>query len=310
MNRSGRRGRRDFMRLLAGLAVLAGPLGRAAPAPAREVIKRPVPSSGESLPVIGMGSWITFNVAGDTRARGALRGVLQAFFDNGGAVIDSSPMYASSEEVIGELLGEVSRRQVVFAATKIWTPGRWLGMQQVRHSQGLWGIDRFDLIQIHNMLDWQTHIETLKAWKAEGRVRYIGITTSHGQRHEAMERAMAREPFDFVQFTYSIERREAERRLLPLAKERGMAVIANRPFDGGDLFDRVRGKPLPPWAAEFDCRNWAQFFLKFIVSHPAVTCAIPATAKVDHMMENMGAGFGRLPDGALRKRMADHFTAL
>lgn len=309
MDGSWRRGRRDFMKLLAGLAVVASPLGRAAPAPAREAIRRPIPSSGELLPAIGMGSWITFNVGDDVRARAELRAVLQAFFDHGGAVIDSSPMYGSSEEVIGELLRQVSRRQALFAATKIWTPGRWLGVQQVRHSRGLWGVDRFDLIQIHNMLDWETHIETLKAWKAEGRVRYIGITTSHGQRHQAMEKAMAREPFDFVQFTYSVAHREAERRLLPLAKERGMAVIANRPFDGGDLFDRVRGKPLPPWATEFDCGNWAQLFLKFVVSHPAVTCAIPATSKPEHMVENMGAGFGRLPDEALRKRMSDHFAA-
>lgn len=232
--------------------------------------------------MIGMGSWITFNVGADTHARAGLRGVLQAFFDHGGRMIDSSPMYSSSEEVIGDLLKQVSRRQALFAATKIWTPGRWLGIDQIRHSRELWGVDRFDLIQIHNLLDWETHIETLKAWKAEGRVRYIGITTSHGRRHAEMERIMVREPLDFVQFTYSLADRSAEARLLPLAKERGMAVIANRPFDGGDLFGRVRGKPLPQWAVEFDCDNWAQFFLKFIVSREAVTCAIPATSKVDH----------------------------
>lgn len=301
--------RRIFFHRLGALAVLASPWGRGAAAPSA-AIRRPIPATGELVPAIGLGTWITFNVGGDGRARENLRGVLQAFFDNGGSLIDSSPMYGSSEEVIGALLPQVSRRQPPFAATKVWTPGRGLGVKQMEYSRELWGVPRFDLMQIHNMLDWETHIETLKAWKAEGRVRYIGITTSHGARHEAMEKAIRREPLDFVQFTYNIRYREAEQRLLPLAKERGMAVIANRPFDGGDLFEAVRGKPLPAWAAEFDCRNWAQFFLKFIVSHAAVTCAIPATSKQDHMGENMGASFGRLPDEAMRRHMAEHFAAL
>ena len=174
----------------------------------------------------------------------------------------------------------------------------------------LWGVARFDLMQIHNMLDWPGHLETLKAWKAEGRIRYIGITTSHGRRHPDMERALAKEPFDFVQFTYNLADRDVEQRLLPLAAERGIAVIVNRPFDGGALFGPVRGKPLPGWAAEFDCTNWAQYFLKFIVSPPAVTCAIPATSQVPHMHENMGAGCGRLPDAEVRKRMFAHYEKL
>jgi diketogulonate reductase-like aldo/keto reductase len=235
---------------------------------------------------------------------------MQAFFDYGGALIDSSPMYGSSEEVIGEGLKTLKNKDRLFAATKVWILGKKSGIRQMEASQQLWGVPRFDLMQIHNMLDWETHWETLKEWKAAGRVRYVGVTTSHGRRHEDLAKAMSKTPFDFVQFTYNLNDREVEQRLLPLAAEREMAVIINRPFDGGSLFRRVRGKSLPSWAAEFDCQNWAQYFLKFIVAHPAVTCAIPATSKVDHMIENMGAGFGRLPDAAMRRRMVDYFESL
>jgi diketogulonate reductase-like aldo/keto reductase len=276
----------------------------------RPAITKIIPSTGERLPVIGMGSWITFDVGNNSYERAVRAKVMQAFFDNGGALIDSSPMYGSSEEVIGEGLKTIKNKERLFAATKVWILGKKSGIRQMEDSQKLWGVPRFDLMQIHNMLDWETHWETLREWKAAGRVRYVGITTSHGRRHEALAKAMAKTLFDFVQFTYNLEDREVEQRLLPLAAERDMAVIINRPFDGGSLFRRVRGKPLPPWAAEFDCRNWAQFFLKFIVSHPAVTCAIPATSRVDHMLENMGAGFGRLPDAAMRRRMIEHFESL
>ncbi len=302
--------RRAFLQRLGGLgAALLLRSGAAFP-DVRPAITKAIPSTGERLPVIGMGSWITFDVGNDTHARAERAKVLQAFFDHGGALIDSSPMYGSSEEVIGDCLKRIKNKDALFAATKVWTIGKWLGIQQMEASQRLWGTARFDLMQIHNMLNWETHLETLKEWKAAGRVRYIGITTSHGRRHEALAKAMAKEPFDFVQFTYNLEDREVEQRLLPLAVERGMAVVINRPFQRGDLFDRVRGKPLPPWAAEFDCRNWAQFFLKFIVSHPAVTCVIPATSKVEHMVENMGAGFGRLPDAGARRRMVNYFEVL
>jgi aryl-alcohol dehydrogenase-like predicted oxidoreductase len=291
-----------------GSAALSLPLAsRAATLPA---IVKPIPSTGERLPVIGMGSWRTFDVGTDAEARAVRAQVIQAFFDNGGALIDSSPMYGSSEAVIGESLKRARNKRALFAATKVWIVGRWLGVRQMERSQRLWGVPRFDLMQIHNLLDWETHLETLKTWKTEGRVRYVGITTSHGRRHAEMEKAMRREPFDFVQFTYNVADREAEARLLPLAAERGMAVIVTRPFRRGELFERVRGKPLPPWAEEFDCRNWAQFFLKFAVSHPAVTCAIPATSQVAHMTENMGAGFGRLPDAATRQRMSEYFRSL
>jgi diketogulonate reductase-like aldo/keto reductase len=311
MSQQQRKGpqRRRLLRTLAGLgaAALVGPaLAAAAPS----AIRKAIPSSGESLPVIGMGSWLTFDVGDNVRARAVRTQVLQTFFDRGGALIDSSPMYGSSQEVIGHGLGQVRNKAALFAATKVWILGRSLGIRQMEDARRLWGVPRFDLMQVHNLLDWETHLHTLKAWKAEGRVRYIGVTTSHGRRHDDLAEVMQAEALDFVQFTYNILDREAEQRLLPLAAERGIAVIVNRPFQRGGLFSRVRGKPLPPWAAEFDCANWAQYLLKFAVSHPAVTCAIPATSKVEHMVENMGAGFGRLPDAALRRRMAAHFEAL
>lgn len=290
--------RRDLLALLAAGAVLPTPAA-AAPAP----VTKPIPSTGEMLPVIGMGSWITFNVGGDPELRAARTEVLRAFFAAGGSLVDSSPMYGSSEEVIGHCLQQLPDRPALFAATKVWTMTAWMGRRQMVESERLWGLPRFDLLQIHNLLDWESHLETLLDWKAAGRVRYIGITTSHGRRHDEMAAIMAEKPIDFVQFTYNIPDREAETRLLPLAAERKLAVLANRPFQGGALFDRVAGRPLPAWATEIACANWAQVLLKFVVSHPAVTCAIPATSQVAHMQENMGALAGPLPDAALRARM-------
>lgn len=302
--------RRRLLQWLAGLAT-AGMIGPGAATAERAPILRPIPSSGENLPVIGMGTWLTFDVAPDWLDAERRCEVLQTFLEMGGGLVDSSPMYGRSEAVLGACLPQMEHRDRLFAATKVWTYGERLGINQMEHSRRLWGVERFDLMQIHNMLDWRTHLETLQQMKAEGRIRYIGITTSHGRRHAELAKVMAREEaFDFVQFTYNLVDREAERRLLPLAAERGLAVIINRPFQRGALFDRVRGKPLPVWAAEFDCDNWAQFMLKFIVSHPAVTCAIPATTQVEHMRENRGAGYGRLPDEETRQRMIRHFAAL
>jgi diketogulonate reductase-like aldo/keto reductase len=279
-------------------------------ATSRPVLTRPIPTTGERLPVIGMGSWLTFDVHGDRVLRDRRLEVLQAFFDDGGAVVDSSPMYGSSEQVIGYCLSRVANKHALFSATKVWTLFQSRGVEQMETSRRLWGADRFDLIQVHNMLDWEAHLETLMDWKAQGRLRYIGITTSHGRRHQAMEEVMAGQPIDFVQFSYNILDREAERRLLPLAAERGLAVIVNRPFRRGALFGFFDRRPLPEWVGEFDCANWARFFLKFIVSHPAVTCAIPATTRVDHMRENMGAALGRLPDPEMRERMIRYVEAL
>lgn len=290
--------RRTFISGIVSLPLLAPFAGSAAALPQR----RTIPKSGESIPAIGMGSWLTFDVGEDEWLREERCEVLKAFFGQGGRLIDSSPMYGSSEAVIGHCLQRLNATP--FAATKVWTYGRRVGIDQMEHSRRLWGMERFDLMQIHNLLDWEAHLETLKEMKERGAIRYIGITTSHGRRHRELERLMAtEEALDFVQFTYNIVDREAERRLLPLAAERGLAVIINRPFQGGGLFGRVAGRPLPGFAAELQCENWAQLFLKFIISHPAVSCAIPATTRVDHMRQNMGALYGPLPDNAMRQRM-------
>lgn len=279
----------------------------AQPAP---LLKHAIPASGEQVPAVGMGSWITFNVGPIAKLRDARVKVLQAFFDHGGGMVDSSPMYGSSEEVIGYCLERIDNDQALFAATKVWTLSKARGIGQMETSEKLWGVKPFNLLQIHNLLDWEAHMETLKSWKAAGRVRYVGITTSHGRRHEELAMLMKSQPLDFVQFTYNMADREAEKRLLPLAADQGLGVIINRPFRRGALFDLVEGHALPEWASEFDCANWAQFFLKFIVSHPAVTCAIPATSRVDHMVENMGALKGRLPDAKMRRRMVACVEAL
>jgi len=305
MTRYWQTSRRAVLGSLAALP-LAGRLATAQEAP----ITRTIPSSGEELPVIGMGSWITFNVGRDARLRDARAEVLRAFFDRGGRVIDCSPMYGTSAEVIGYGLEKLGRPPQLFSASKVWT---WLqsdGPEQMEEQRAAWGVERFDLLQVHNLLNWDGHLETLKQWKAEGRVRYLGITTSHGSRHDEMEAVMQSQPLDFVQFTYNILDREAEERLLPLAADRGQAVLVNRPFRQKALIRHVEGHPLPDWAAEFGATTWPQFLLKFIVAHPAVTCVIPATSRADHMAENMTALSGPLPDQALRRRMVDHVESL
>jgi diketogulonate reductase-like aldo/keto reductase len=262
------------------------------------------------VPAIGMGTWITLNVGDDQALRDQRLQVLETFFALGGTVIDSSPMYGSSEAVVGHCLSRLASRPALFAATKVWTPLVWRGPGQMAESRALWGVERFDLMQVHNLLRWEGHLETLLEDKEHGRIRYVGLTTSHGRRHDALEQAMLSRPLDAVQLTYNILDREAEQRLLPLAAERGLAVIVNRPFQQGELLQRLEGRPLPGWAGEIDCTSWAQFLLKFIISHPAVTCVIPATSRVDHMRENMGALRGRLPDPAMRARMVRHVESL
>jgi diketogulonate reductase-like aldo/keto reductase len=300
--------RRHALRSLAAAALL--PVWpRLSLAQSAAPITRTIPVSGEMLPAVGVGSWLTFNVPPDTDAAGALVPVLAAFFERGGAMIDSSPMYGYSETVIGRMLAQV-RHPRLFSATKIWTVGQALGRWQFERSLELWGVQKLDLVHIHNLLDWETHLPTLKELKAAGRVRYIGVTSSEGYKYDEMERALKRERFDFVQLTYNFADRRIEGKLLPLAADGGAAIVINRPFDGGRLFRVVNGRPLPAWAAEFDCRNWAQFFLKFVLSHPAVTCAIPATRQLAHMAENMGALYGALPDTRARARMAQHMEML
>ena len=260
--------------------------------------------------MLGMGTWQTFDVGRSSDVRARLLNVLKTFFDRGGRLIDSSPMYGRSEGVVGALLSHISPRPSLIAASKVWIYGKRLGVVQIEDSRKEWGIPRFDLLQVHNLLDWEAHLETLREMKANGRVRYIGVTTSHGRRHDEVERIMTREKLDFVQFTYNLADRSVETRLLPLARERGIAVIINRPLDGGELFSRVQGKPLPPWARDISVSNWSQYFLKFVVSHPAVTLAIPATSQPSHMVENMGAAFGPVPDAAMRRRMVDYFSRI
>jgi diketogulonate reductase-like aldo/keto reductase len=286
------------------LSALASPL-RAQAAP--QLVTRPIPSSGESIPAVGLGSWITFNVGDDPVLRDECAAVMAAFFESGGRMIDSSPMYGSAQPVIGHGLSKLGAAPV-FAADKVWTSGD--GPAQIEQSRRYWGVPRFDLLQVHNLVSWQEHLKTLRAMKDAGQLRYIGITTSEGRRHDLFEEIMRSEPLDFVQLTYNIVDREAEERLLPLARDRGMAVIVNRPFQQGDLTYALEGKALPDWAAETGAATWAQFILKYILAHPAVTVAIPATSRVDHVRENLAAATGPLPNEAMRRRMADYVAQL
>jgi diketogulonate reductase-like aldo/keto reductase len=260
--------------------------------------------------VVGLGSWITFNVGRDATAREACAEVVRAFFGAGGRLIDSSPMYGSSQPTIGHALARLGHPTALFAAEKVWTGDAARGAAQIEASRAFWGVPRFDLMQVHNLLAWRDHLPRLLEMKASGRLRYVGITTSEGRRHAELEQVMRTQPIDFVQLSYNLLDREAEQRLLPLAQQRGIAVIVNRPFREGALLEALRRHRLPAWAAEIDCDSWAQVALKFIVSHPAVTCAIPATSQVAHVRQNMGAARGRLPDAALRSRMAADVAAL
>ncbi|HYF42835.1 MAG TPA: aldo/keto reductase [Ramlibacter sp.] len=279
------------------------PLLGASPAIAQPaLLAKAIPSSGEALPVMGLGTWITFNVGNDAAAREQCTQVMRLFFEAGGRMIDSSPMYGSSQPVIGQGLQKLGAHGKVFSAEKVWTSSD--GAAQIEASRRFWGVPRFDLMQVHNLLAWDKQLPLLQSMKAAGRLRYVGITTSEGRRHRDFEQVMRTQRLDFVQLTYNLLDREAEERLLPLARDRGIAVIANRPFREGALLRDLQRHPLPGWAREIGCRTWAQAALKFIVSHPAVTCAIPATGNPEHLRENMAAALGPMPDEALRKRMA------
>ena len=307
--------RRTMLKLIgAGAAAAAmGPLTAGAEESADSgPITKKIPSSGEALTVIGMGTWQTFNVGGDRKLRKDRTRVLEAFFQGGGQLVDSSPMYGSSQDVMGFALDRLGQPGRLFSADKVWTRDGDATREQIAESADKWNVERFDLMQVHNLLSWREHLETLHEMKDAGEIRYVGITTSHGRRHGDLERIMETRELDFVQLTYNLSVRRVEDRLLPLAREKGIAVIVNRPFGGGSLVDRFQdaGRALPSWASEFDIANWPQFLLKFIVSHPAVTCAIPATARVEHMRENMGAAHGRLPDAKTRKRMLEYVESL
>jgi diketogulonate reductase-like aldo/keto reductase len=286
--------RRTVLRLMAGAAAGTG---------ASSILQRSIPSSGEMIPAVGLGTWRTFDVGAAAAERAPLREVLQRFVELGGRVVDSSPMYGTAESVLGDLAADLAVTDRLFLATKVWTSGRDAGVAQMEQSLRRLG-GRLDLMQIHNLLDWRTHLRTLRAWKQAGRIRYLGVTHYTSSAYDELERVLRGESLDFVQINYSVGEREAERRILPLARERGVAVLVNRPFSEGGLFRHLRGRTLPGWAAEIACESWAQLLLKWILAHPAVTCVIPATSRRQHLVDNMKAGLGALPDAATRERIA------
>jgi diketogulonate reductase-like aldo/keto reductase len=283
-------------------AAAAATPGRGGAGPA--ALERRIPSSGETIAAIGLGTWRTFDVGPAAAERAPLKEILKDFVHLGGRVIDSSPMYGAAESVIGDLAADLALGDKLFVATKVWTSGRGAGVAQMEQSLRRLQTGRLDLMQIHNLLDWRTHLRTLREWKQAGRIRYLGVTHYTASAYDELERVLRGETLDFVQVNYSVGEREAERRILPLARDRGIAVLANRPFAEGGLFQRVRGRALPAWAAELGCESWAQLFLKWILAHPAVTCVIPATSRPEHLVDNMKAGVGELPDAAARERMA------
>ena len=289
---------------LAGLALMGPASGKQA------MHARPIPSSGQSLPVIGIGTWQTFDVGGDAAARAPLKEVLRLFFAGGGRMVDSSPMYGSSESVVGDACADLGICEPLFMATKVYTHGREEGIRQMQRSVKRMRAGSMDLMQVHNLVDVEIHTPTLREWKAQQRVRYIGITHYTSSAYPEIERLLGSGQYDFLQINYSLAESESQKKLLPLAQELGVAVIANRPFAEGAMFRRVRGKPLPPWTAELGIASWAQYFLKWIVSHPAVTCAIPGTGTPEHMSDNLQAGFGLLPHAAQRRRMAQYYASL
>jgi len=292
---------------LALSAVLGGGAGLTGrPSEARAsgpVLRRTIPSTGETVPAVGLGSWITFNVGDDPVLRADCATVMDAFLQAGGTIIDSSPMYGSAQAVIGDGLAAIGRAGDVFSADKVWIGDTDEGRSQIDQSRGLWRVPRFDLVQVHNLVGWQAHLETLAAMKAAGEVRYLGITTSHGRRHDLFERVMRDRDLDFVQVTYNPVDREVEQRILPLARERGTPVLINRPFRRGALTSRLEGAPLPGWAAEVGAVTWAQLLLKYVLSYPAATIPIPATTRPEHARENLAAATGPMLDERQRERV-------
>jgi diketogulonate reductase-like aldo/keto reductase len=310
-----RMSRRDAARLVAqsavGLLLARTPLrAEQLPIEKHTLLERAIPSTGEKLPIIGLGSWQVFDVGTGEAEREPLEKVLARFVALGGRVIDSSPMYGRSEQVIGAIAAKLRLHSSLFLATKVWTTGKEEGIASMERSLARLETKKLDLMQVHNLVDARTHLATLRSWKEEGRIRYLGLTHYNSSAYPEVIRLLRAEKVDFLQINYSLGEREAEREILPLARDRGVAVLVNRPFGGGDLFSRLRQKPLPEWAAEFDCHSWAQFLLKWIVTHPAVTCAIPATGNVRHLEENMAAGLGRVPDAKQRQRMVEIIAQL
>lgn len=268
-----------------------------------KMLSRLIPGTNEELPVIGLGTWQSFDVGTAASERDPLKEVLNVLIDAGGSVIDSSPMYGRSEQVVGDLTTELNIKDKIFEATKVWISGEDSGITQMNESMNLMKVKQMDLMQIHNLLDWKTHLKTLRQWKEEEKIRHIGITHYHSGGYEEVERILKTEEIDFLQINYNLIVREAAERILPLAQDKGVAVLINRPYQGGALFKAFKSKPLPPWAKEFDAASWGQLFLKFILAHPAVTCVIPGTSKAKHMKDNVLAGFGNMPTEAHQKKM-------
>jgi len=284
--------------------------GRLYPKNSQKLFFKAIPSSGEMLPSIGMGSFVNFNVGHDIEILKQRTELLRQFFQLGGGIIDSSPMYGASERNLGYCIEKLKPVDSLLSATKVWTSSVADGPEEIEASRQLWRVEQFDLLQVHNLLSWQGHLETLFEMKRQGKLRYVGVTTSHGRRHAELEKIMLTQRIDFIQATYNVLDREVEQRILPIAKERGIAFIANRPFQRGDLIDWVKQHPLPGFAQEVECDSWAAVLLKFIVSHPAVTCAIPATSRIDHLHENMSAMRGIVPDQNMRERIVSHIARL
>ena len=301
--------RRNTLKLLAGIPLAV----RMSASRAAGLLRRPIPASGELLPAVGLGTWQVFDVAAQAEELGQARAALSRFVELGGAVVDSSPMYGTSESVLGDLAAGLGVHKRLFLATKVWTSGREAGIRQMERSIARMRValkGPLDLMQVHNLVDADTQLATLRDWKAAGRVRHVGVTHYHEGAYAELERALRAGGIDFVQLNYSLAERAADRRLLGLAAEARIAVIVNRPFAEGALFRRVAGRPLPGWAAEFGCASWAQFFLKWILAHPAVTCAIPGTRSVKHIDDNLGAATDVLPDAATRRKMAAHIDSI
>ncbi len=312
MRKTNKLSRREWMQLSVALgagAILPNTLSASLMNKPADILQRAIPGTKELLPIIGMGTWQTFDIGEGKEQRTQMRDILRAFYKRGGRVLDSSPMYGRSEDVLGDLTADLKLLGQFFMATKVWTSGANQGIQQMKSSMSKMRTQPMDLMQVHNLVDVKTHLRTLSEWKAAGKIRYIGLTHYVVSAHDDLERLIRSEEIDFIQVNFSIQTRNAEKRLLAIAQDHEVGVLINRPYEGGSLFRRMKGKALPEWAAEWDISSWGQFFLKYIVSHPAVTCAIPATSKLHHLEDNMGAAFGRLPDENTRKKMVQYFEA-
>ncbi len=312
MRKTNKLCRREWMQLSVALgagAILPNTLSASLMNKPADILQRAIPGTKELLPIIGMGTWQTFDIGEGKEQRTQMRDILRAFYKRGGRVLDSSPMYGRSEDVLGDLTADLKLLGQFFMATKVWTSGANQGIQQMKSSMSKMRTQPMDLMQVHNLVDVKTHLRTLSEWKAAGKIRYIGLTHYVVSAHDDLERLIRSEEIDFIQVNFSIQTRNAEKRLLAIAQDHEVGVLINRPYEGGNLFRRMKGKALPEWAAEWDISSWGQFFLKYIVSHPAVTCAIPATSKLHHLEDNMGAAFGRLPDENTRKKMVQYFEA-